>query len=1011
MLLLLLISWSAFGLNRDRRIEQFFHTAWTVGEGAPSGLAAIAQTTDGYLWLGTQTGLMRFDGVRFESYEPTNEKFPSNDISALMPAPDGGLWVGFAPFGAAFLKNGRIVAYGQRDGLPSSPVYAFGRDGEGTLWLGTVRGLRRFDGSRWQTIGSSWGFPDERADSFFLDHQGTLWVSTLDGLFSLPLHARSFQVRRTVKTLQLGETIRSPRVAETKAGAFWVTKYRDVLEPFARPPERLDPRSASAIEPEVRQILVDRDNTMWVFTYADGIARIKNPEELTDTDLALKRPDIDHFTEKEGLSDNRIMAALEDREGNIWVATRSGLDRFRARNVVPGPFPYGSGEQDLALAVDKGGAVWAGNLDQPLMRLQNSTLSFLGKSQRITCAFRDSDGTLWFGGEGILTRLSQGRFQKVTLPQEIEPGPNWAIQAMTRDHNGDLWVSIIQNGVFRLHDGVWTHFGNVAALPRRTAIVLWTDSSGRVWFGYSFNLIAVLDGNVVRTFSDPDGLMVGSVTAIGESGDRIWAGGLSGLAIFDGKRFRTINNDFRGVSGILRLPNGDLWLNQATGVVHIPAREVAALVNDPNHHAAFDLFDVRDGVPGVASPLRPLPSEVLAKDGRIWLSGTNGTSWIDPALIYRNPLPPPVSIQSVVADGEEYSADSIAKLPVLPSNLRIDYTALSLSMPERVRFRYQLEGFDKSWQDAGTRRAAFYTKLGPGQYRFHVIACNNDGVWNMNGAAIQLIVPPAFFQTAWFLMLCISAGAGVLWMFYRLRLRQVASQMQNRLGERLAERERIARELHGTLLQGIQGLILRFQAATKQIPEGARARRMMEEALDCADEVMIEGRDRVSDLRTRVDTANALSEALSLAGQEFVRDSSRTMFRLVVDGTPRELHPLVRDEAYRIGREAIANAFYHAAAKQIEVELSYSRRELQLRFRDDGCGIDAGVLNSGVRPGHWGLIGMRERAKKIRAGLEIRSRPGAGTEIELRVPGAIAYRAKVGDRWSFRRLIEPRESD
>lgn len=422
---------------------------------------------------------------------------------------------------------------------------------------------------------------------------------------------------------------------------------------------------------------------------------------------------------------------------------------------------------------------------------------------------------------------------------------------------------------------------------------------------------------------------------------------------------------------------------------------------DARHLLRGELFDFRDGAPGSASPIRPLPSEIVGADGRIWVSGTSGTAWIDPAHLYRNPLPPPVSIESVVVDDREYVPESLPTLRPLPAEVEIVYTALSLSIPERVRFRYQLEGYDKEWQEAGDRRSAFYTGLGPGRYRFRVIACNNDGVWNEAGAALELVVPPAWFQTWWFTTLCVLLAVGVLWALYLLRLRQVGEQMQVRLKERLAERERIARELHDTLLQGIQALVLRFQAAANQMGEGHPARRVMDEALDNADHVMVEGRKRVTDLRASVEPPHALAQALRGVAEELGRKKPGTDFRVAVSGHPRELHPVVYDEVYWIGREALLNAFYHAEAGSIHAELHYGGKALQLRLANDGVGIDPEILEGG-RPGHWGMKGMRERAEKIGGVLEAVSRRESGTEVSLRIPSAAAYRYKVNG-WFRRR--------
>jgi len=327
--------------------------------------------------------------------------------------------------------------------------------------------------------------------------------------------------------------------------------------------------------------------------------------------------------------------------------------------------------------------------------------------------------------------------------------------------------------------------------------------------------------------------------------------------------------------------------------------------------------------------------------------------------------------------------------------------ALSLTMAEKVRYRYKLDGIDQDWQDARDRRQAFYTNIGPGSHRFHVIAANNDGVWNEQGATLEFAIAPAFVETRWFIALCVAVGGLILWTLMRIRVRQVAARMRGRLDTRLAERERIARELHDTLLQSTQGLILRFQAVANRIPREDPTREMLESALDRADEVMAEGRDRVLDLRVPVDTLSDLPQAFAASGGDLARGRP-IKFSTVVEGTPRGLVWEVKDEAYRIGREALLNAFQHSEATSIEVQIVYSDVEFLLRVRDDGRGFAAGdAVEVRARPGHWGMQGMRERADKIGAGFEIWTREGVGTEIALRVPASAAYK----DRHAFWRRL------
>jgi signal transduction histidine kinase len=347
-------------------------------------------------------------------------------------------------------------------------------------------------------------------------------------------------------------------------------------------------------------------------------------------------------------------------------------------------------------------------------------------------------------------------------------------------------------------------------------------------------------------------------------------------------------------------------------------------------------------------------------------------------------------------------------LPVHTTDVQIEYAGNSLAVPERVQFRYKLEGLDRDWHDAGTRREAHYANLGPGRYSFHVIASNNDGVWNDTGASLDFAIAPAFYQTRWFYALCAVGCLGLLLVLYQVRMRQVAAQVRSRLEARLVERERIARELHDTLLQGMQGLIWRFQAATDRIPPAEAARQLMEQSLDRADQLLAEGRDKVKELRPTLGDAADLAKALAAEGEQFAGETS-IEFRVAVQGDVRDLHPIVSEEGFLIGREALSNAFRHARARRIEVEIDYERAALHVRIRDDGEGIGGAVLDAGGRPGHFGLIGMRERAKKLGAQLDIWSRPGAGTEIDLRVPARVAYaRAKRASGGFWASLGKPR---
>jgi ligand-binding sensor domain-containing protein/signal transduction histidine kinase len=1000
-LLLVAACHNIFGLDRELTIAQFYHTAWTVADGAPIGLERLAQTADGYLWLGTSSGLFRFDGVRFQRYDPAQgDSFPSHEIGVLLATPDGGLWVAFRPAGLTFLKNGRARSYGERDGLPFASAVDLALDREGAVWAATSHGLFRFENSRWSKIGSEWGFFAEFATGLFVDTQGRLWVNGNTDLYCLPPGAHVFQTRKLRNDWD---------IFQTADGSLWLHEYGRGIRSVYGPLGQFYDRSKPTLEllHSFNRILVDRDGSTWMV--GDGVLRIANLEKLTGTTIASTSSLIQRFDHKDGLTDDLVHAVLEDHEGNIWVATEGGLDRFRRKNVVQGGSFRPLNASAPALMADHKGVVWEG-AERSLMTVDNDGVSVRegvrisipfdvrNRSPYLACAWPDSEGAFWLGGAGELTRFANGRFEKIEFPADVPPA-EWAVQAITRDRAGDLWVSIQQHGVYRRHDGVWTHFGNLQALPQATAVILWTDSGGRVWFGYMGNQIALLDGDRVRIFSSSDGLDIGNVLAIGGRGDHIWAAGQFGLALFDGNRFRMVageaDADFRGISGVVETSSGDFWLNEATGVAHIPAAEIANRLQDAHHKLGYHLFDFRDGVTGAAPQIRPLPSAVLAGDGRIWMSGSSGIYWVDPARIYKNPLPPPVTVETIYADDRRYDPHETSRLPVLPANVRIEYTALSLSIPERVRFRYQLEGYDKNWQDGGARRAASYTKLPPGHYRFHVIACNNDGVWNQTGAVAAIVVPPTFFQTIWFEGLCACAGLGLLWSLYVFRLRQISAQMHSRLEERLAERTRIARDFHDTLLQTIQASKLVADDALATHTEPGPERDALSLLSGWLGQATEEGRSALNSLRSSTVEGNDLAEAFRRAGEEcaFQRQIE---FAVSVEGSGREMHPIVRDEIYRIGYEAIRNACTHSGADRVTVELSYLEN-LVLGIHDNGKGIDPDVAAKG-RGGHFGLVGMYERAARIKGKLTISSSFGAGTGVELVVPRSIVFQSANPER-------------
>jgi signal transduction histidine kinase/ligand-binding sensor domain-containing protein len=988
VLLLCATAASAQRDGRDRSISQFYHSRWTIKEGAPGQISALAQTRDGFLWLATASTLYSFDGVRFERFEPSDGA-QLTTIQTLHAAPDGGLWIGFQHGGAALLKDGQVTLFDERQGLSRAQVKSFAVDTEGGVWA-MADGLLRLRDGHWQRVmnGRKRGAGD---GALLVDRDGTLWVAEGGTLVFLPKGNAAFR-ETGARVGWVG------RLAQAPDGTVWVAELDGSVRPVVRPDGTLH-TSAERLEVTSAGLVFDQEGSLWVSSLGEGLRRVAHPEQPHLV--------VEHFTEKEGLSADYAWPLIEDREGNIWVGTSGGLDRFRPNTLVLAEFPRGA--HDFALAAGDDGAIWAGTTNRPLMRLHGKQVELADVGPEIHCAYRDAGGTVWLGTPEGLWRIEQGRPVHVAaLPPGLDT-PN--VQAMTRDGDGGLWVSISGSGTFRWKDGVWlTQHERLGSTAKDRVYSATTDARGHVWLGYRGNRMVRVAGGEVRHYGPEDGLDVGLVTAL-RAGKRLWAGGQFGLVYFDGQRFQPLRvsggEPLRGVAGILELPDGGLWVHAVPGIFHVRAEEVARAIAEPGYRVSSERFDFLDGLPARPTLLRPLPTAVQGTDGRLWFATSNGVVWLDPARIVRNPLPPPVAIRAVRVDGQRLGPGPSLTLPVGAGSLEVDYTALSLTIPERVRFRYRLEGVDEAWQEVGSRREAYYTNLEPGRYRFQVIASNNDGVWNETGATLELVLPPTFFQTGGFRALGIAAALAVLWLLYLMRLRQVRAHTRLLLEERHQERERIARELHDTLLQGIHGLMLRFQAATEDIPEGLPARAAMEQALDRADAILVEGRDRVKDLRTPKEELAELSRALTRVGEELAQEHPASGFHLTVEGAPRVLAPLVCDEAFRIGREALVNAFQHAGARRVEVKLTYAPDGLLLRVRDDGRGIDAAVLRAGGRPGHWGLSGMRERARKLEARLELRSRDGEGTEVELRVPAVTAYRHGPKRTWrdGLRRVL------
>jgi signal transduction histidine kinase len=633
--------------------------------------------------------------------------------------------------------------------------------------------------------------------------------------------------------------------------------------------------------------------------------------------------------------------------------------------------------------------------------------------------FQDHLGRIWLGAQKSLGYVENKRFVTVVGV------PAGYIDSLTEDKEGNLWIAHREAGLLRLSSDLkvrqfpWTKItGTDAASAWRLA----TDPvGGGLWIGSAAGgIVYFIDGQVKASFGVGDGLGKGSVNDLRAATDgTVWAATDGGLSRLKAGRIATVDSrsglPCDAVDSSIDDGTGSTWLYTHCGLVRIASRDLDAqaaaleLRKVPEGKVRMTVLDDSDGISSFGLAPSFSPHLVKSKDGTLWLTTRDGVAVVDPHHLHFNEVRPPVHVEQLIADGHTYEVSSRLKLPPRPRDVEIKYTALSLAAPEKVQFRYKLEGRDRDWRDAGNGRGAIYSDLPPGNYRFRVIASNNNGVWNQQGAALDFSIAPAYWQTIWFRTLCVLAFLGLLWMLYQLRLRQVTRQFELGLEARVAERTRIARELHDTLLQGFHGVLLRFQTVARLLPtRPAEARQVLETTLDQAEQALADGRNAVQGLRSSVVEAPELADAIKTLGEELAADPARDRFiplSLRVEGTPRKLRTIVRDEIYRIAGEALRNAFRHSGASRIEVEIQYDERHFELRVRDDGKGIDSKFLSEEGRGKHFGLSGMRERAEMIGGTLALWTSPNSGTELELKIPALRAYRASPRRRsWLLERF-------
>ena len=961
---------SAFALNSQRELSQFGHEVWLTEHGLPQNTVhAIAQTPDGYIWIGTEEGLARFDGVKFTVFDKQNTPaFKSNYIKTLLADRQGALWIGTAQ-GLVRMLNGKFTVFTRDEGLPSETIQAIHEDREGNLWVATATGLGLFKSGGLTTFTTKERLISGSIQALFEDSNGALWIATPYGV------GRVKDGNFTNYAVRDGLGSNSVRaIQQDRDGLLWFGSLGG-LTSFNGSRFTTYTNRDGLPNDRIISLQADRDGGLLIGT-AGGLCRFINGR-------------FSGFSRGEALSTSTILSLLEDREGNLWIGTESGgINLLKDTKFTTYTVKNGL-SNDLVKAIheDQQGNTWIGTDGGGLNLLKNGKLTVYstrdGLSSNVVLAlFSDNAGNLWAGTPDGLNRFNQGKFTTYTSADGLA---NNDVRSIYVDHRGNLWIGT-RGGLTRMRNGVFKTFTEVDGLPNDLITTLYEDTRGNLWIG-TFGGLGRLTNEEFTTFTTRDGLSSDAVISLHEDSDgTLWigtnGGGLNRMK--DGKftAYTTSNGLLDDVVyRILEDGKNNLWLSCRKGIFHISKKELDEFAKGLIASIAPVAYGTADGMMTRECSGGGDPAGWKGTDGKFWFPTIKGVAMIDPERIKTNSHAPPVVIEQIRIDDKSFAPSEPLELPAGTTRFDLYYTAPSFVAPEKVRFKYKLEGFDNDWIDSGTRRIAYYTNLRPGTYTFRVIASNNDGVWNETGAAFSLYLKPYFYQTYWFYAVCLLALVMLAWLVFWLRVRG----MQAQFGAVLAERTRIAREIHDNLAQEMSGISVQLEVVARTMPpEAGTAMTHLDRARRQVRHGIAEARRYVWELRSPTLENNDLPTALAETARRLTHETS-IQAQVEVNGTFRPLAQSIEDNLLRIGQEAMNNAVKHAQAQRIFVNLVFDARRVQLIVRDDGRGFDNQVAGNG-RTGHFGLIGMRERAEQIGGTLSIQSTDGSGTEVVADVP-------------------------
>jgi signal transduction histidine kinase/ligand-binding sensor domain-containing protein len=944
-----------------RGLDDFTVRTWNENDGlSVSRITAIEQDHDGYLWLGTDAGLVKFDGVRFVPIvDVGGVRLPVAPIPALLSASDRSLWIGtVGPFGLARLHNGRITQYGVDRGLLPGYVMTLLEDRAGGLWAGNASGLFRFDGERWHAVTDP-TLAGSRVLALHESRDGSLWVASRTSVFRRAAGQTAFEL---MDTFDIASNAWQG-FSEDADGAVWISDFREGFRRVGAKPSATATHRGWGV-----QLLHDRRGNFWVATRGQGLWRVR-PDERGGRS-------VEFLTRQHGLATDAVQCVFEDREGNLWVGTQAGLQRLTPHRVTPLTDPPIA----RATALTPDGSVWIGST-HGLTRFSPSGRRHYSETEGLPGAVVlatqvDDAGVLWVSTERGIARFANESFSPLVVPSGTAI-PRIFSLVHTRSA---LWLRDVNLSMVKVSDR-----GDVLPLTElppefhHDVVTLADDATGNLWLGALNGRLGVLRPDGAFTRRD---LPIGTITAITPARDgALWVGGNDGLSVLDGDRVRTVTAAHglpTRVRSIAEDRDGVLWVGFGSGIARLEKSEIDRALSTPGYRIHYRLFNTADGAAGVPMT-EGSRTAVLAHDNRLWFATSAGVTIIDPYQIGEPRHTAPAILEAVTAGARTIEPVQGVALPARTSQLQFAFTAPTLTDSARVEFKYRLDGVDRDWVEAGTSRQAAYANLGPGPYTFRVMATNGDGVWS-TPAAFAFSVNPMFYQTRWFYVACAVALLLGVFASWRMHARRVHTQY----ALVLAERMRMSRAIHDTLLQGLAGLALQLDDLS-HVPHATpaatsdRIRRMRRRV----EEYIREARQSIWDLRAPALEQRSLPTALREVGARAVADRPVSL-DVSVKGAPQSCSPAVEQQLLLICQEALTNAVRHGSPRRIDVELEYEPKQVRVRVCDDGRGFDP----TGVEQvtGHYGVMSMRERAAQVRGRLTIASQPGNGTRVEAVVP-------------------------